>query len=240
MDNRIDRAKVRVIKADRNQREEDRLLIREHPLTVFVNEKPAFHMICTRDHLKELVMGRLYTEGLIKGREEVCSISLAQEEEEARVVLTSDSHTTQTSRKSHAVSDAPIWKPDWIFMLADRFQEDSLVHLKTQGSHSCFLARRDRILFTCEDIGRHNIIDKAVGYAVTEDIPLDECILYVSGRIPADMTRKVIAASIPVLVTKAVPTAESVKLAGEYGLTLICRAYPDQFEIYSLTKITAE
>ena len=56
--------------------------------------------------------------------------------------------------------------------------------------------------------------------------------LFTSGRVPVDMVQKVISAGIPVLVSKSVPTAESVELAREYGLNLVCRAWPDKCEIY--------
>ena len=56
--------------------------------------------------------------------------------------------------------------------------------------------------------------------------------LFTTGRVPTDMVEKVIVAGVPVLISKAVPTENAVLLAGEYGLNLICRAWPDRFEIY--------
>ena len=75
-------------------------------------------------------------------------------------------------------------------------------------------------------------MDKAVGYALLNGIPLSECMVFTSGRVPVDMVEKVIAAGIPVLVSKSVPTAESVELAKKYNLTLICKAWPDRCEVY--------
>lgn len=64
-----------------------------------------------------------------------------------------------------------------------------------------------------EDIGRHNALDKVLGWALEQGIPLGECIVYTSGRIPVDMVLKVIRAGVPVFASKAMPTAESVALA---------------------------
>ena len=70
-----------------------------------------------------------------------------------------------------------------------------------------------------------------MGFALLNGIPLPECVAYTSGRVPVDMTEKAIAAGLPVLVSKATPTAESAALAKEYGLTLICRAWEDRYEM---------
>ena len=88
------------------------------------------------------------------------------------------------------------------------------------------------MLFSCEDIGRHNAIDKAVGYGLKEQIPLSECILYTSGRVPVDMAGKSIAAGVPILVSKQAPTAQAVELARRYGLVIIGSAYPDSMKVY--------
>ena len=122
--------------------------------------------------------------------------------------------------------------PQQIFSLAREFSKETALHVKTGGTHSCILASEGETVFVSEDIGRHNAVDKAVGYALLNGIDLSRCMLFTSGRVPVDMVQKVIAAGIPVLVSKSVPTSESVELAREYGLNLVCRAWPDKCEIY--------
>lgn len=97
----------------------------------------------------------------------------------------------------------------------------------TRAVHSCFVLRQGTILFACEDIGRHNALDKAVGEMLLQDVPLAECVLYTSGRVPVDMVRKAIRAGVPALVSKSMPTVQSLELAQEYGLQLVCgRKHP--------------
>ena len=84
----------------------------------------------------------------------------------------------------------------------------------------------------CEDIGRHNAVDKAVGYALREGVLLSECIIYTSGRAPVDMVQKAIVAGIPVMASKASPTKEAVELARRYGLVLIGNARPDSMKLF--------
>lgn len=119
-----------------------------------------------------------------------------------------------------------------IFSLINAFADDSRLHRTTRGAHSCVLSYQGEIVYTAEDLGRHNALDKAVGYAILHEMDPADCILFTTGRVPTDMVRKVIAARIPVLVSKAVPTDAAVELAHAAGLTLICRAWPDSCEIF--------
>lgn len=129
---------------------------------------------------------------------------------------------------------APIpWKASQIFDLADRFHAGMPLHRQTFATHSCFLAKDGTLLFQCEDIGRHNALDKAIGYALRHEIPLTECMVYSSGRIPTDMAMKAIRAEIPILSSKASPTAEAIELAKEYGLTLVCAARRDRMKLFA-------
>ena len=132
---------------------------------------------------------------------------------------------------------APIpWKASQIFDLADRFHAGMPLHGQTWATHSCFLAKDGQLLFQCEDIGRHNALDKTIGYALRHGIPLSRCMVYSSGRIPTDMAMKAIRAGIPILASKASPTAEAIALAKEYGLTLVCAARRDRMKLFAGTK----
>lgn len=124
------------------------------------------------------------------------------------------------------------WKSEWIFALANEFVSGSKIHKATQGTHSCYLSVNGEILFAGEDIGRHNAMDKVIGYAAMHGLNREACILYTTGRVPTDMVKKVIMSRIPVLVSKSVPTDAAVEMARAYNLTLICKAWPDRYEIF--------
>ena len=96
------------------------------------------------------------------------------------------------------------WQNAWVFALAEEFAGDCELHRQTGGTHSCYLGVRDKCVCSMEDIGRHNALDKCIGYALLEQLELSECILFTTGRVPTDMVQKVIAAGIPVLASKAV------------------------------------
>ena len=140
-----------------------------------------------------------------------------------------------TQKEVKPVTPIP-WKASQIFDLADRFHAGMPLHEQTFATHSCFLAKGGELLFQCEDIGRHNALDKAIGYALRHGIPLSQCIIYSSGRIPTDMAMKAIRAGIPILSGKAAPTAEAVELAKAYGLTLVCAARRDRMKLFAGTE----
>lgn len=224
-------------------------LVREHRLDVLVDGKAVLRLTCTKDALRELVVGRLLTEGLIRGIDEIDLIHFCDEEYRANVFLKKGVTLSESTRVEPTCctgnqvylerAAVPLkqlpegrWRPEWIFSLAEAFSKDRAIHQRTGGTHSCFLCVDGEIVFAGEDIGRHNALDKCVGYALLNGLDRSHCILFTTGRVPTDMVEKVIAAGIPVLVSKAVPTDQAVILAREYGLTLICRAWPDSYEIY--------
>ena len=127
------------------------------------------------------------------------------------------------------------WDYRWVHDLALAFRAGAPLYEQTHGIHSCFLMLDGEIRYVCEDIGRHNALDKAIGRALIDGLDLSRCVLFSSGRIPDDMMEKVIRARVPLLASNAVPTDKAVELARRYHVTLICSARPDAMDIYSGT-----
>ena len=226
----------------------------EHVVRVFVNGELTMSLTCSPDHIIELVVGRLFTEGMVSGVEEIDEVWLCEHSSRVLVYLRDrQAAVTGTGRMVEDVGTcctdnrtvsslflrdeelphvkAIPWNADDVFALAAAFEGDTPMHRRTYGAHSCYLARGRDILYCCEDLGRHNALDKVVGCALADGVDLSQCTLFTSGRIPTDMCMKAIRARIPIMASKAVPTDLAVRMAKEHGLTLICAAHSDSFMV---------
>lgn len=206
-----------------------RSLAREHRLTLLVDGESFARLQCTPSQLRRLALGRLCTAGRITKSEDVLSLRFSESGDRAEITLRSGACAGGKRRSG----DRIIWQEEDIFRLSAALRAAMPLHDETYGTHGAALMYRGEILCCCEDIGRHNAIDKAVGAALERDIPRGECILYTTGRIAADIVEKTAAAGIGVLVSRALPTAEALGSARTHGITLIGRAWEDQFEIYT-------
>jgi FdhD protein len=203
-------------------------VLSEHLLEIRVNGAVTVNVVCVAEHLTDLILGRLLTEGFISGVKDVESVEICRSGAIAEVVLRNGDPEVRPLRPVGSLQ----WEPRWVLDLAEEFEKDTPLHMGTRSTHSCFLALRGELVTCCEDIGRHNAMDKAVGYCLTHDIDPGQVLVYSSGRIPMDMAVKAIRAGIPVVATKEAATYEAAELAAQYGLTLVCNAKRGRMNIY--------
>ena len=111
---------------------------------------------------------------------------------------------------------------DTVLSLPDRLREEQKVFEKTGGLHAAGLFTADgELLVLREDVGRHNAVDKVIGWALTEGrLPLRGHILQVSGRASFELVQKAVMAGIPMLSAVSAPSSLAADLADEQGLTL--------------------
>jgi FdhD protein len=120
-------------------------------------------------------------------------------------------------------SDAVCIKATVLYQLAQRLREQQRIFCYTGGLHAAGLFSYDGdLLLLREDVGRHNAVDKLIGYGLMHNIcPYQERILLVSGRTSFEIVQKALLARIPCLAAISAPSSLAVELAATGGITLI-------------------
>ena len=155
-------------------------------MAVYINERLAMRLTCTPQHLDELILGRLLTEGLILRAEDVQQIYICEKGLRAKVTLLADAsgrltetgietvNTCCTDNRTYLSDSAesipmvtPLpWESAWLQGMAEKTRGGQSLYESTHAVHACCLFREGRLLCCREDIGRHNALDKVIGWAL--------------------------------------------------------------------------
>ncbi|MDT5002121.1 MAG: FdhD protein [Mycobacterium sp.] len=136
----------------------------------------------------------------------------------------------------HSPGDDPtVVASETLSAMPDQLRSAQRVFASTGGLHGAALFDSDgTMLVVREDIGRHNAVDKVIGWAVEHGrIPLSGTVLLVSGRASFELTQKAIMAGIPVLAAVSAPSSLAVDLASQAGLTLVAFLRGESMNVYT-------
>lgn len=225
-------------------------VITEFPLQLFINDKLHSLIMITPNDIELMVTGYLYTQMLITSLEEIRSIDIQLEQKQCFVSLTTaveNHHQHRIDILSSActnsqidldtvelpvVSNSFIFDQKEILSHAQTFNTQSTLFIDTGGVHSVSFHYDDSsILF--EDIGRHNAMDKVVGFILKNKLDTDNMYVFTSGRISSDIVMKAALINIPLIISRSAPTALSIKLASALQITLIGFARGNRFNVYT-------
>lgn len=135
---------------------------------------------------------------------------------------------------ARSVPEPPTLDADLILGLTAKLRPSQPTFDVTGGLHAAAVFELDGThLITCEDVGRHNAVDKVIGTLARDRWPLSNVILMVSGRVSFEITQKAGVAGIPVICGVSAPSSLAVDLAKELGMTLIGFLREDSYNRYS-------
>ena len=139
------------------------------------------------------------------------------------------------SREYPVIPNGPEVSAAVIYSLPDQLRSAQRVFSTTGGLHAAGLFdAQGTLLSVREDVGRHNALDKLVGSAIlTDELPLNNRIVMVSGRSSFEILQKCLAAGVPIVCAVSAPSSLAVALAREFGITLIGFLRGERFNIYA-------
>jgi FdhD protein len=220
----------------------------EEPLEIRLNNQPVNVTMRTPGHDDELAAGFLFAEGIVRSRRDLAGLSPHPRNRQGNVinVLLADepSDLSRIRRSFTGTSSCGLCGRETIAALRrrlprvraklrvdgavlrrlpERLRSAQPVFGVTGGLHAAGLFDlRGRLLVAREDVGRHNAVDKVLGWGfLNERLPYDRRILLVSGRASFEIVQKALVARVPVLCAVSAPSSLAVELAASAGMTLI-------------------
>ena len=231
-------------------------VIKEIPLTIFVNNIKIGTLLCTPSKLKYLALGFLLSQGIIgfNQKDKVKDIYLNPDKNFVKIKLDLPEEKIKTSHlEPHELSSCGactfydnfktrfLMVPDLgfqidrktLFSQMEEFEKKSALFKITGGNHSCALCNKNGIEILTEDIGRHNALDKLLGWCFLEKKDVKDGFILLSGRISWEIVDKASLASVPLIASPSAPTDLAISLANKLNLTLVGFLREKRMNIYT-------
>ena len=230
----------------------------EAPLEIRVETRPVSVTMRTPGADEELALGFLWTERVLSSRDDVLDIRAEGDRVDVFLRPETPFDFARLSRHVFASSSCGVCgkasvelamqtgdgldpedglrvAPEAIHGLPDRLRAAQSVFDATGGLHAAALCdAAGQVVVAREDVGRHNAVDKVIGWRVLSDANGDSTpILMVSGRVSFEIVQKALAARIPLIAAVSAPTSLAVELAKESGVTLIGFLRSGRFNLYA-------
>ena len=222
-------------------------LATEGRLNITINGTKVVSLFCTPTMVRELAVGFVLSEGIAEG---VCMdrMTVMHSDGEATVEMHAEGEVnteggTVTSGCVGGMSfggkevlsahqDGLKVEASALRSVMKRFLQRDGLYTETGCAHRAALLDGDEVISYAEDIGRHNAVDKVIGGAILEGEKFTGKVLLASGRLSSEIVSKCASWGIPIVASRAAPTARGVSIAEEAGVTLVGFMRGERFNIY--------
>jgi FdhD protein len=232
----------------------------EKPLHLFVNTTHWAIILCSPSNLKEMAVGHLLSEGILKSTAEIEEITLKEKENTCTVKLKpsvnvedrvklSRLHTRvipsacgsgspyQYTGKTPTVKSDLTVNAQIVFDCVNQLNFKAEVFRQTGGVHAAAIYKADGSLIAiAEDVGRHNAVDKAIGMAALKQTNFGECFLASTGRLSGDVAFKAAKVGLPIIASLAAALSSGIEMAKAANLTLAGFVRGKRMNIYTFDK----
>jgi FdhD protein len=230
----------------------------EVPLHLFVNKNYWATILCSPTNLRELAVGHLLSEGIVKSVEEIEEVEVKQAENTCNVqlkvginaedrvklsrlhqrVITSacgSGSPYQFTGKTPQVTSTLAVKAQVIFDSVNQLNFKAEGFRQTGGLHVAALFRPDgSMVGLTEDVGRHNAVDKVIGIAALNRVAFEGCFLALSGRMSGDVAFKAAKVGLPIVASLSAALSSGIAMAEAANLTLVGFVRGKRMNIYTV------
>jgi formate dehydrogenase accessory protein FdhD len=229
----------------------------EVPLKITVNNDYAFVIWSSPSQYKELAVGHLYAEDILKSIDEIEQITVNEAENVchvqfklavnldermenrrrgARIVplIKASKSAYQHDDKLATVNSPLKVKAQTIFDAINLMNEKATGFTKTGGLHDSGIFKADGAMVAfSEDVGRHNTVDKVIGEGLLKRLNFAECFMVITGRVPGDMIYKAAKVGLPIVASVAAVLNSGVSSAEKAGITLVGFVRGKRMNVYT-------
>ena len=233
--------KTMIIKVNHQARKVEDLVALDTKIELIVNGEKLGKFYLSPDYLEDFTLGYLLDERYIKSQDDVNDIKFGPES--IQVLLKKYDNIRKDDLACYdgwfhrdqivnPIKSELIVESRKILQAYEHLIEKAEVWSKTGGTHVAALVDETHFIVR-EDVSRHVAVDKVIGAGLKESLDFSECFLVCSGRIPPDRVVKLANVGIPIMVTKAAPTVEGLKIGEVAGITLVGFLRNGRFNIYT-------
>lgn len=226
----------------------------EVPLELWVDGQLLVTLHATPGHLQDLTCGFLLGQGLIASISDIDSLDANYKQKRINVKLKqplkiSNAPLSRTvvysgcGQKPQAVGEenppavetGPGFSASVLRSALEKTLRHAVIYRQTRGIHSASLCSfKGDLLALREDIGRHNALDKVLGWAAGRYLQPSRVFVAASGRISSEAVDKLARFGIPLMIAKGVPTSLALAKANALKITLVSSLGPGRLRIYTL------